>query len=102
MKFNLQKHKYIIIAFLAALLPRLIFLIWTYPMNNTGDELFMFMTPARYAGLDWSGVMEDYRYYGFGLTLFFTPLFRLIDDPVILYRIMVSVMILLQSLIAPV
>lgn len=102
MKYNITKHKYIIIAFLAALLPRLIFLLWTYPMNNTGDELFMFMTPVRYAGLDWTGLVEDYRYYGFGLTLFLTPLFKLIENPVILYRIMVAIMIGFQSLIAPV
>lgn len=102
MKYRISKHRFIIIAFLAALLPRLIFLFWTYPLNNTGDEVFMLMTPARLMGLDWSGVMESYRYYGFGLTVFFAPLLRMIEDPVILYRIMVAVMAVVQALTAPV
>ena len=59
-------------------------------------------TEIRLIGLDWSGVMESYRYYGFGLTVFFAPLLRMIEDPVILYRIMVAVMAVVQALTAPV
>lgn len=89
-------------AFLLALLPRMIFLGITYPMSIAGDESFLFLPAAEWAGYDWSGLSGMYRYYGYGFVVFLTPLFKWIQDPVLLYRIMVFLMILLQAAVAPV
>lgn len=93
---------YILAAFLLALLPRLLFLPFTYPMSVAGDESFLFFPAAEWAGYDWSGLKGMYRYYGYGFVFFLTPLFRLVEDPVILYRIMVFLMILCQAAAAPI
>ncbi|UNT93752.1 hypothetical protein [Allobaculum sp. Allo2] len=44
-------------------------------MSISGDEIFSFWPAAKLAGYDWSGVMEGYRYYGFGYTALLTPFF---------------------------
>lgn len=97
-----KKTYYALVAFLAALLPRLLFLADVYPLSVTGDETFTLMPAAAWAGLDWSGNAGLYRYYGYGFVALLTPLFKIVDDPVILYRIIVSFMILFQALAAPV
>lgn len=102
MKEKLLKNKYIWIAFLVALIPRLLFLIKTYPVSISGDELFAMWPAAKLLGRDWSGVMGDYRYYGYGFSVLWIPLMALIKDPVILYRSMVTVMILFQAAVAPI
>lgn len=97
-----QKQWFMIISFLLCLLPRLLFLTKVYPMSITGDESFMFMPAASWAGLDWSGNAENYRYYGYGFVALLTPFFKLVDDPIFLYRIFVSFMILFQALAGPI
>lgn len=97
-----QKQWFLMISFLLCLIPRLLFLIKVYPMSITGDESFMFMPAASWAGLDWSGNAENYRYYGYGFVALLTPFFKLVDDPVLLYRIFVSFMILFQALAGPI
>lgn len=102
MKEKLLKHKYIWLAFLVALIPRLLFLIKTYPVSISGDELFAMWPVAKLLGRDWSGVMGNYRYYGYGFSVLWIPFMTLIKDPVILYRSMVSLMIFCQAAVAPV
>lgn len=97
-----QKQWFMIISFLLCLLPRLLFLTKVYPMSITGDESFMFMPAASWAGLDWSGNAGNYRYYGYGFVALLTPFFKLVDDPIFLYRIFVSFMILFQALAGPI
>lgn len=70
-------------------------------MSISGDEIFSFWPAAKLAGYDWSGVMDKYRYYGVGYTLLLAPFFQLIKDPVVLYRTLVIIMALFQSLCAP-
>lgn len=103
-KISEQKKKryLILIAFLLALIPRMVFLFDTYPMSIAGDESFLFLPVAEWAGYDWSGLEGMYRYYGYGFVFLLTPLFRLIEDPVILYRIIVFLMILCQAVAAPI
>lgn len=99
MKTNARKL--FMISFLVALLPRLIFLKWTYPVNIPVDEFSMFLPIAKILGWDWSGMIIRPLYYGYGFIIFLTPLFALIEDGVLLYRIIVVFMILAQALIAP-
>lgn len=70
-------------------------------MSISGDEIFSFWPAAKLTGYDWSGVMDKYRYYGVGYTLLLAPFFQLIKDPVVLYRTLVIIMALFQSLCAP-
>lgn len=90
------------IAFGVALLPRLLFLGSTYPISITGDELYAMWPAAKAMGYDWSGVMQGYRYYGYGFSMLWIPFMAVIKDPVLLYRAMVALMALCQALTAPV
>ncbi|UNT95026.1 hypothetical protein [Allobaculum mucilyticum] len=95
------RHPYWI-AFLAAFIPRVIFALGINMMSISGDEIFSFWPAAKLAGYDWSGVMSGYRYYGFGYTAVLVPFFLLIRNPAILYKTLVSLMVLFQSLAAPI
>lgn len=99
---KIKRNKYIWIAFLVALLPRLLFLVKTYPISITGDEMFSMWPAAKFLGYDWSGVMRDYRYNGYGYTVLWIPFMALIKNPVALYRSMVGLMALCQALVAPI
>lgn len=99
---KMQTAGYLILSFLICLIPRLLFLKDVYPLNVTGDETFMFMPAATWAGLDWSGNAGSYRYYGYGFVALLTPLFKYIESPVGLYRIIVGFMILFQALVGPI
>lgn len=101
-KLSLKSKKYIWIAFLVAFLPRMLFLYRTHTMSISGDEIFSMWPAAKLAGYHWEGVMESYRYYGYGYSVLFVPLMMLIKNPVVLYRCMVFLMILAQSVIAPI
>lgn len=98
---EMNARKLYVISFLVALLPRLIFLKWTYPINIPVDEFSMFLPIAKILGWDWSGMIIKPLYYGYGFISFLIPLFALIDDGILLYRIIVVFMILAQALIAP-
>ena len=98
---KVSARKLYIISFLVALLPRLIFLKWTYPVNIPVDEFSMFLPIAKFLGWDWSGMILRPLYYGYGFISFLIPLFALVDDGILLYRIIVVFMILAQALIAP-
>lgn len=90
------------ISFLIAFIPRVVLALTSaYPLSVSGDELFGFAPIAKLLGWDWSGVMGEYRYYGYGFFALLTPLFKWIDNPLVLYRIIVIICALFQSLSAP-
>lgn len=101
-KMNIFRNKYFWLAFAAALVPRIIFLFQTYPVSIGGDEIFAMGPAAKLLGYDWSGVMQNYRYYGYGYTILLIPLFLLFHEPILLYRMMVLLMIIAQSIVAPI
>ena len=70
---KMQTAGYLILSFFICFVPRIIFLKDVYPLSVTGDETFMFMPAATWAGLDWSGNVRDYRYYGYGFVALLTP-----------------------------
>lgn len=93
---------YITLSFFVAFGIRLLFLPRVHTMSITGDEIFSFWPAAKMAGYDWQGVMNTYRYYGFGYSLLLYPFFLIFKDPVVLYRAMVVFMMICQSLVAPI
>lgn len=102
MKEKIKKNKYAWIAFLIALLPRLLFLVKTYPISISGDEMFAMWPAAKALGYDWAGVMQGYRYYGYGYSVLLIPFMALIKDPIILYRSIAALMAVCQALAAPI
>ena len=99
---SICRNKYIWLAFAIAFLPRLFFVLQSVPVSIGGDEIFAMGPAAKLVGYDWSGVMQDYRYYGYGYTVLLIPFFKLIHDPVLLYRMIVLLMALAQSVSAPI
>lgn len=99
---SICRNKYIWLAFAIAFLPRLFFVLQSDPVSIGGDEIFAMGPAAKLLGYDWSGVMQSYRYYGYGYTVLLIPFFKLIHDPVLLYRMLVLLMALAQSLSAPI
>lgn len=72
-----------------------------YPLHTTTDELGAIVGAATLAGYDWSGVIEQSGYYGFGYYALFAPLFKLNLSPVMIYRlILVTTRILRGSIIS--
>lgn len=92
------------IVFFIALIPRLILIfcfagIFRTPM----DEMSTISTGAYFGGKDWTALTTYARfYYGGGFTILFAPLFRMIDNTLVVYYIMLSVCAVLQSISAPI
>lgn len=94
----------LLLLFLIAMAPRL-FLIFTVaqPLRTPMDEISTMSAGAYMAGLDWTKVTQfGNHYYGGGMTILMAPLFKLISEPVALYRACLVFCAVLQSLVAPV
>lgn len=52
------------------------------------DEFGTIAWAAMLSGCDWSGIVGNIGFYGFGYSVLMTPFFILVKNPVILYRIM--------------
>lgn len=99
-KIGVQKETHIKVYFICCMIgfiPKLIMILITaYPLNNPHDELDIFSIPAKLAGLDWISCMADYRYYGYGFSIFLIPLFKNLSDAIILYRIVLILAAIIQ------
>lgn len=93
-----------LLLFLAALVPRVILIFTvTSPLRTPMDELSTMSIAAHLAGFEWTPAVEyGNHYYGGGMTILMTPLFRMIKDPVLLYRACLVLCAVLQSLVAPI
>lgn len=98
----LYEKKYFWLALVVSLLPRMIFVFYAVPLSIGGDELFAMGPAAKLVGYDWSGVMQSYRYYGYGYTALLVPFLKFIHEPILLYRMLVLFMALAQSASAPI
>lgn len=97
------KAEYFLV-FLMALVPKLIFIfVHHQPFRTPMDEMVTLSTAAFGAGYDWSPlVVSAEHYYGGGFTILLSPLFRLIDNPQILFAVILSIYSVLQSISAPI
>lgn len=94
-----KKWMYYVI-FLVTVIPKIINIcLYAYPLLNPGDELYLFSVPATLAGYDWSSAMPEYRYYGPGFSVFFTPLFKYMEDPLVIYRTILIAIALIQGIV---
>lgn len=88
------------IAFAAALIPRVVLCMNTYPVRTISDEIATMSGAAYFAGLDWSGVISKAGYYGSGFYSFFFWLFKLTDNPFIIYKCMLIASSIVQASVA--
>ena len=99
MKIKIKINKYIIIYFLLAFLPKFILVQFMQPLGVPLDESATLALPAYLVGYDWSYLMGKTRYYyGYGMSVLFTPLFLMIKNPTMLYRAVLTACALLQSI----
>ncbi|MBO5479076.1 MAG: hypothetical protein J6A04_05200 [Clostridia bacterium] len=77
-------------------------IINSLPLHTSTDEVGAIISAAILAGRDWSGVIENSGYYGFGYYSLFFWLFRLTDSPIIIYRVIIVITSFLRVLIIPI
>ncbi|MBQ7943068.1 MAG: hypothetical protein IJ326_03285 [Lachnospiraceae bacterium] len=92
-----KRNKYLLIAFIASLLPRLVCLLLVSPTRVIMDEVCGINAAAYFAGLDWSNVVVKGSYYGIGFFGLFSFMFKLTDNPFIIYYFILSVLALIQA-----
>lgn len=79
-----------IVLFLLVFAVYLITAFAIYPIAQTTgqDELTTIGWAALFAGRNWNDVLSFRKYYGFGYSILFTPLFWVTESPIIIYRCM--------------
>lgn len=87
MKDFLKKNIYWIGGFLGATIPRIVLILFAYPVRTISDEISTISNGAWWAGYDWSDILSNAGYYGSGMTVLFTPIIYFVDDPVLMYRL---------------
>ena len=98
-----EKNKCLLIGitFVTVLLIKLLLVINACPARSLRDESGALATGAFFAGYDWSNVMQYNDYYGGGATIWLAPLIRIFHaHPVILYKVIIAVYCICESLIA--
>lgn len=88
MKDWIKNHKFeIVLFFLVFLIHILTNLNYKAIVQSIGnDERVTMVGAATLAGLDWSDIVKKAKYYGIGYTILMAPLFKLTDNPFILYQ----------------
>lgn len=94
---KLLQKKYYFITFLLSLLYRMIQIAGVYQVRLIQDDMGILGAPAYFAGYDWSEVVSTTRYYGIAYYMFFAPVLRLVDDPTMIWHIIISTNIVLIS-----
>lgn len=87
MKSFFKKYIYWIGVFLGATIPRIILILFAYPVRTISDEISTISNGALWAGFDWSDVLSNAGYYGSGMIVLFTPIIRFVDNPILMYRL---------------
>ena len=72
------------------------------PLSVPSDELGAIVGAASLAGKDWSGVIGNSGYYGFGYYALFFWLFKITDSPIIIYRIILMCTAFIRVMIIPI
>ena len=99
-KIWLKKIKYPMIAFLISFLPRLYFALQMIPIRTASDEVATIATAAYLSGMDWSNVVSNAGYYGGGFSMLFFWIFKITDNPIVIYRTIMVLMALAQASIS--
>ncbi len=85
--------------YLIVLLPKLLMILHALPLRTISDETATISGAAYLAGYDWSAVVSHAGYYGQGFYSLFFWVFLLTDNPVIIFRTILALCAVLQSLL---
>lgn len=94
----------ILLTFLIVFIIKEIFIIcFAEPLRTPMDEMSTIVSGAYFGGLDWTNTTTYANYYyGGGMTMLFAPIFRLTDNPYVIYTVILTGCALFQSVGAPV
>ncbi len=90
-----------VLIFLICFVPRMVIILQAYPVATVSDEVSALHIAASVAGYDWSDVVSNAGYYGIGFLWIFAPLFRIGLSPVVIYRVILSVLAGINALTGP-
>lgn len=96
---RIKQKRYFIIMCLICILPRIFLSIYALPFRTRADELGTLAGAALMAGFDWSDLISETAYYGFGASIILTPLFYIFSDPIIIYKVMIGIWGIIQSFV---
>ncbi|MCD8045495.1 MAG: hypothetical protein LUE90_02360 [Clostridiales bacterium] len=88
------------VVFLVTLALKLLCLCQNVNYGINMDRIGDFVAPTALAGLDWSLIIPDVKYYGYGFKWIYWIFFALTDDPYIIYYCVMILYVILMSLIA--
>lgn len=94
-----KEKKYYLLMCIICIMPRLILATQALPFRTRADELGTLAGAAYLAGFNWSDLLNQTAYYGFGATIFFAPLFYVFSNPLLLYKIMIGSWGILQGIV---
>ena len=58
---------------------------------TTGQDEFGTVASASYfAGYDWSAMVSEIKYYGFGYSILMAPIYWITDNPQIIFQVMIG------------
>lgn len=89
--------RYMLILFLLAFIPKGIIALQMipYPVYDEGGSMAF---SAYLAGKDWSNVISLGSYYGFGYYSWFAPIFRITDNPYLIYKLICLINAIVQAI----
>lgn len=82
-----DNQKYYIFSVILGIVVCIVYMgaIYTYPIQNV-DEFSSLATPIILTGGDWSDIIGNTRWHGWGVAILLSPLCRLLSDGVLIYR----------------
>lgn len=98
MKVKAREYKYVMIFVVMLLCYYMYSISKIYGFELLPDEFGYWNYAAFLSGYDWSNIVSLGSYYSFGYTLILYPILKFIENPVLAYRVAVSVNFLLLFL----
>lgn len=88
----IKKYKYQIAIFIGIfIIKTIINLAFGTLVMTTGQDEFGTVAGASYfAGYDWSAIVQDVKYYGFGFSMFMAPIYYITSNPQVIFQLMIS------------
>lgn len=93
-----SKYFWIIVIVSIVIAANLPFMSIQYPINT--DEFSSLAVPAYYAGHDWSDIISTLSFHGYGFTILFVPIFRLLNDSIYIYKFIMAGALALRIVMA--
>lgn len=73
-------------------------LIFLRKLPFVADEVYSLSGASFFAGYDWSSYMSLHKFYNFGYTMLLAPIYKLLTNPVSVYRMMLFANVVLHGI----